>query len=83
MRHLAREGAGDERSRRLCLQLRIAEYIVVAHRLGVDAEVPFEGGVDGDGLALARRLVELQSGQIGVVSEPGEGATFWVTLPGA
>ena len=31
----------------------------------------------------ARRLVELQSGQIGVVSEPGEGATFWVTLPGA
>ena len=32
---------------------------------------------------LARRLVELQSGQIGVVSEPGEGATFWVTLPGA
>lgn len=50
------------------------------NRLGLERST-IEG--HGIGLALARRLVELQSGQIGVVSEPGEGATFWVTLPGA
>ena len=50
------------------------------NRLGLERSA-VEG--HGIGLALARRLVELQNGQIGVVSEPGEGATFWVTLPGA
>lgn len=50
------------------------------NRLGLERST-IEG--HGIGLALARRLVELQSGQIGVVSDPGEGATFWVTLPGA
>jgi hypothetical protein len=37
----------------------------------------------GIGLAVARRLVELQGGSIGVTSAPGEGATFWVELPAA
>lgn len=35
----------------------------------------------GLGLALARRFVEAQNGRIEVVSEPGRGATFIVTLP--
>lgn len=37
----------------------------------------------GIGLALSKRLVELQGGSIGVVSTPGEGATFWIELPAA
>lgn len=35
----------------------------------------------GIGLALVKELVDLQSGQIGVTSQPGEGSTFAVQLP--
>ncbi|QDH74090.1 ATP-binding protein [Brevundimonas sp. M20] len=50
------------------------------NRLGLERST-VEG--HGIGLALAKRLVELQGGTIGVNSTPGEGAVFWVELPSA
>ena len=35
----------------------------------------------GIGLAISRRLAEMMGGEVGFVSVPGQGSTFWVDLP--
>jgi Signal transduction histidine kinase len=40
-------------------------------------------GGSGLGLFIARGIVQAHAGRIGLVSEPGKGATFWFTVPAA
>jgi PAS domain S-box-containing protein len=54
-----------------------AKLFGVFERLHAPAE--FEG--TGIGLAIAKRVVELHAGKIRAESTPGQGATFWFSLP--
>ncbi|NAT40542.1 hybrid sensor histidine kinase/response regulator, partial [Pseudomonas syringae pv. actinidifoliorum] len=57
------------------------EALLYQHFLQVDGSMTREYGGLGIGLAICRKLVELQGGELSHRSEPGKGSCFTLSIP--
>lgn len=75
MTYLANALAAAPAASPVTVQVSTEDQIV---RVAVQQELYLSLGL---GLYLCRALIEHQRGRVGVQSAPGQGATFWFTLP--
>jgi signal transduction histidine kinase len=93
VRYIGQSNADPAITIRAVAQPEFARYEVIDNGLGISSEDqphlfdmltrfhPEHASGTGLGLSIVQRIVNKLGGAVGVTSEPGQGSTFWFTLP--